>query len=248
MPRKATQMLVCSYPNLSEHSDPIGLDGIANKSAVYNWEAYLPSPVNDFIRDKINLVRVWAIENGILADSRGGGGESRLVTAAREALDAVKNDISSRKSSLEEQQRDLEKDYGVDDIFRALKGKCISSEVGEYNYELCWMDRTMQKSKKGHGNTNMGNFVRIDKEMADEEERADGKSLGKGERIVLRYENGQGCWNGPQRRTDVWLTCAEADELWRVTESEKCVYKMEVGSPAACEEVQEPGESTKDEL
>ncbi|KAK4245218.1 glucosidase II beta subunit-like protein-domain-containing protein [Corynascus novoguineensis] len=220
----------------------------SDADVVYNWEAYLPSPVNDFIRDKINLVRVWAIENGILADSRSSGGESRLVTAAREALDAVKNDISSRKSSLEEQQRDLEKDYGVDDIFRALKGKCISSEVGEYNYELCWMDRTMQKSKKGHGNTNMGNFVRIDKEMADEEERADGKSLGKGERIVLRYENGQGCWSGPQRRTDVWLTCAEADELWRVTESEKCVYKMEVGSPAACEEVQEPRESTKDEL
>lgn len=215
---------------------------------VYNWEAYLPSPVNDFIRDKINTLRIWAIDNGILADNRSGAGESRLVTAAREALDAVKNDISSRTSRLEEQQRDLEKDYGMDDIFRALKGKCISSDVGEYEYELCWMDRTKQKSKKGHGNTNMGDFVRIDKELADEEERADGKSLGKGERMVLRYENGQGCWNGPNRRTDVWLTCGETDELWRVSESEKCVYKMEVGTPAACEDVQEPGGQAKDEL
>jgi protein kinase C substrate 80K-H len=217
-------------------------------NAVYNWEAYLPSPVNDFIRDKINVLRIWAIDNGILADNRSGAGESRLVTAAREALDAVKNDISSRTSSLEEQQRDLEKDYGTDDIFRALKGKCVSSDVGEYEYELCWMDRTKQKSKKGHGNTNMGDFVRIDKELADEEERADGKSLGKGERMVLRYENGQGCWNGPNRRTDVWLTCGETDELWRVSESEKCVYKMEVGTPAACEDVQEPGVQAKDEL
>ncbi|EAQ84708.1 hypothetical protein CHGG_08722 [Chaetomium globosum CBS 148.51] len=189
--------------------------------------AYLPSPVNDFIRDKINVLRIWAIDNGILADNRSGAGESRLVTAAREALDAVKSDISSRTSSLEEQQRDLEKDYGMDDIFPCSQG---------------------EKSKKGHGNTNMGNFVRIDKALADEEERADGKSLGKGERMVLRYENGQGCWNGPNRRTDVWLTCGETDELWRVSESEKCVYKMEVGTPAACEDVQEPGVQAKDEL
>ncbi|SPQ26660.1 44d6971c-0532-4f28-b34a-e7982d1bfd7b [Thermothielavioides terrestris] len=215
---------------------------------VYNWEAYLPRPVSDFIRDKINLLRSWAVANGILADNRGGGGESRLVTAAREALDAAKSEFSSKSSTLEEQQRDLEKDYGPDDIFRALKGKCISSDVGEYEYELCWIDRTTQKSKKGHGNTNMGYFVSIDKEFADEEERADGKSLGKGERMVLRYENGQGCWNGPNRRTDVWLVCAEADELWRVTESEKCVYKMEVGTPAACEEAQEPAAVAKDEL
>jgi protein kinase C substrate 80K-H len=193
-------------------------------------------------------LRIWAIDNGILADNRSGAGESRLVTAAREALDAAKKEISTKSSSLEEQKRDLEKDYGLDGIFRALKGKCVSSNVGEYDYELCWLDRTTQKSRKGHGNTNMGNFVRIDKELADEEERADGKSLGKGERTVLRYENGQGCWNGPNRKTDVWLTCAETDELWRVSESEKCVYKMEVGTPAACDDVQEPGMATKDEL
>ncbi len=217
-------------------------------NTVYNWEAYLPQAASDFIREQISILRIWAIDNGILADNRAAAGESRLVTAAREALDAAKNDITSKASSLEEQQRDLEKDYGADDIFRALKGKCISTDAGEYEYELCWIDRTSQKSKKGHGNTNMGNFVRIDKEMADEGERADGKSLGKGERLVLRYENGQGCWNGPNRKTDVWLTCAEKDEVWRVSESEKCVYKMEVGTPAACDAVQEPGVRTKDEL
>ncbi|KAK4100085.1 hypothetical protein N658DRAFT_497807 [Parathielavia hyrcaniae] len=216
---------------------------------VYNWEAYLPPSLNDFVREKINVVRIWAMDNGILADSRSGANsESRQLTAAREALEATKSDILSTTRSLEDQQRDLEKDYGPDGIFRALKGKCVSSDVGEYEYELCWNDRTTQKSKKGHGNTNMGNFVRIDKEMADEEERADGKSLGKGERLVLRYENGQGCWNGPNRRTDVWLACAESDELWRVSESEKCVYRMEVGTPAACEDTQKPGPSVKDEL
>ena len=184
----------------------------------------------------------------MLADNPTSSGETRLVVAAREALEAAKNDFTSKTTALETEEKDLAKDYGPDDIFRALKGKCTSTEVGEYEYELCWLDRTTQKSKKGHGHTGMGNFVRIDREVSDDEERPDGKGLGKGQRMVLRYENGQGCWNGPNRRTDVWLACAEKDELWRVSESEKCVYRMEVGTPAACEDVNEPGVKTKDEL
>ncbi|KAK5654319.1 hypothetical protein OQA88_7497 [Cercophora sp. LCS_1] len=222
-------------------------EGGSDTDILYNLEAYLPSFARDFVHEKINLLRIWLIENGLLADNPATGGESRLVTAARDALESAKNEFSQKTASLEEQQRDLEKDYGPDGIFRAIKGRCVSTDVGEYEYELCWLDRTTQKSKKGHGNTNMGNFVRIDKELADDEERADGKGLGKGHRMVLRYDNGQGCWNGPNRRTDVWLACAEKDELWRVSESEKCVYKMEVGTPAACDDVHEPGVG-KDEL
>lgn len=184
----------------------------------------------------------------MLADNPTSSGETRLVAAARGALEAAKNDFTSKTTALETEEKDLAKDYGPDDIFRALKGKCTSTEVGEYEYELCWLDRTTQKSKKGHGHTGMGNFVRIDREVSDDEERPDGKGLGKGQRMVLKYENGQGCWNGPNRRTDVWLACAEKDELWRVSESEKCVYRMEVGTPAACEDANEPGVKTKDEL
>ena len=204
--------------------------------------------MRDYVHDKITLLRVGLITNGILADTPTGSGESRLVVAAREALDAAKNDVDSTTRTLEETKLEIAKDYGPKGIFRALKDKCVSTDVGEYEYELCWMARTSQKSKKGHGNTSMGEFVRIDREEADEEERADGKGLGKGQRMVLKYENGQGCWNGPNRRTDVWLACAEKDELWRVSESEKCVYRMEVGTPAACEDVHEPGMQGKDEL
>lgn len=215
---------------------------------MYNLEAYLPGFVRSYVHDKMNLARIWLIENGVLADNPKSGSDSKLVTAAREAYQSAANSVTSKQSQLEEQQRDLEKDYGADDIFRTMQGKCVSTDSGEYEYELCWLDKTTQKSKKGHGNTNMGNFVRIDTELSDEEDRADGKGLGKGRRMVLRYENGQGCWNGPNRRTDVWLACAESDAVWRVSESEKCVYKMEVGTPAACEDIQEPGVRPKDEL
>ncbi|TDZ14092.1 Glucosidase 2 subunit beta [Colletotrichum orbiculare MAFF 240422] len=216
---------------------------------LYNIEAYLPESLREFVHGKFNTVRVWLIENGLMADNAQPGVESRLVTAARDAFNAATNDLSSKRHQLESEEKDLQKDYGTDDIFRVLQHKCVSTEAGEYEYELCWMDKTNQKSKKGHGNTNMGNFVRIDREMADDEERVDGKSLSKGLRMVMRFENGQGCWNGPQRRTDVWLACSETEELWKVSESEKCVYKMEVGTPAACDELLEPSEpKSKDEL
>ena len=170
------------------------------------------------------------------------------MTEARNKFQQAERDLGTKQSQLKTEEDDLAKDYGRDEIFRALKDKCVNKDAGEYTYELCWIGKTTQKSKKGHGNVGMGNFVRIDREMSDEEERHDGKGLGTGERIVLRYEDGQACWNGPRRKTDVWLACAEKEELWRVSESEKCVYKMEVGTPAACEHVSEVKSVGKDEL
>ena len=80
----------------------------------------------------------------------------------------------------------------------------------------------------------MGNFVSITSITVDEELPADGKGLGSGERIAIKYENGQHCWNGPNRSTFVVLACAEKDEIWKIVEEEKCVYRMEVGTPAVC--------------
>ncbi|EJT78050.1 hypothetical protein GGTG_03153 [Gaeumannomyces tritici R3-111a-1] len=223
---------------------------ITDTDILYSFEAYLPDFMKEFLHSKLLGLRVWMIENGLLADNPNQG-ESHIIKAAREALDAVSNDISNKRNSLSTEQTEIAKDFGTDDVFRALKDKCVSVESGEYEYELCWMDKTTQKSKKGHGNTSMGNFDKLDFGDADEEERADGKGLGRGRRVVLRYENGQHCWNGPSRRTDVWLACAEKDELWRVSEAEKCVYRMEVGTPAVCEDSKAaPGDGAraKDEL
>ncbi|OAA52966.1 glucosidase 2 subunit beta precursor [Cordyceps fumosorosea ARSEF 2679] len=215
---------------------------------IYSFDAYLPASLREFIQNQKAAIRDWLVDNGLLAAKENTGAESQATKEAREAKEDAERDLTRKEQDLESEKSDLAKDYGPSDIFRALKGQCIDIDAGEYTYELCWLDKTSQKSKKGHGNTNMGNFKRIDHELADDEERLDGKSLGKGSRMVLRYEDGQACWNGPNRRTDVWLGCADKEELWRVTEAEKCVYKMEVGTPAACEERVEGEVPVKDEL
>lgn len=154
---------------------------------------------------------------------------------ARKGLQSAQDDLKRSKDTLNRHREDLEKDYGADDVFRALKGKCVSKDSGEYSYELCWLERTKQRPKRGGGDTGMGTFARLDSIVVDGDMPPDGQGLGSGKRVVLRYENGQHCWNGPNRSTMVVLGCAETDEIWKIVEEEKCVYRMEVGTPAVCE-------------
>ncbi|KAI9644045.1 hypothetical protein NHQ30_007397 [Ciborinia camelliae] len=217
--------------------------------ALYKFEEYLPESVRTWVHQKVKDLRIMLVENGILADNSKSGSESKAVQDAKNAYQTASDDVVSKQNTLSDLNSDLEKDYGVDDIFRALKGTCVSKDSGEYDYELCWMDKTTQKSKKGGGNTGMGMFVRFDQIEVDEEVDAQGKGLGKGIRTALVFENGQHCWNGPNRATTVVLACAEKDEIWKVVEMEKCVYRMDVGSPAACERRETvQGDSKKDEL
>lgn len=205
--------------------------------------------MRDWFDQKLRDLRVLLVDNGIVAGSNDPlGSESKAVTTARAALKSAEDDLQTLKDQLMAHKSDLETDYGQDDVFRALKGQCVSKDSGEYTYEHCWLDRTKQKSKKGGSETGMGNFVRIDSISVDEEVAPDGRGLGSGTRVVLRYENGQHCWNGPNRRTLVVLACAEKDEVWKVVEEEKCVYRLEAGTPAVCGiEVKEKME-VKDEL
>ncbi|KAK6005653.1 hypothetical protein QM012_007295 [Aureobasidium pullulans] len=214
---------------------------------LYEIENYLPKPLRDWVDQKLRDLRVMLIENGILADLSSEGGESSAVTDAKNRLKTAQDAVNSQRRDLDSHNEELNKEYGPDGVFRALKGQCISVDSGEYTYELCFMEHTTQKSKKGGSNTRMGNFVRFDKITVDEEVAADGKGLGSGERITMKHENGQHCWNGPNRSTTVILACAEQNEIWKVFEEEKCVYRMEVGTPAVCEALQK-AEVVKDEL
>lgn len=220
---------------------------------MYDFENYLPASLRGWLDQKLRDLRVALIDNGIIAESsNAGAGESSAVADARKRLDAAKKDLDGHHKSMNEHKEDLDKDFGPDDIFRALKGQCISTDSGEYTYEVCFLERTTQKPKKGGGSTNMGNFIRMDRVMVDEGDvPANGKGLGTGERVAMKHENGQHCWNGPNRSTMVILACSEENEIWKIMEEEKCVYRMEVGTPAVCEgsgSGKKAGGAGKDEL
>ena len=204
-------------------------------AALYQYTSYLPPSLNTWLHDRWATFRQTCVEMGLLPSKVSPStSESKAVTDARKHRDDAQRDLENVKNDIKHQQEDLDKDYGPDGVFRALKDTCVKKDSGEYEYELCFLAQTKQISKKGGGQTNMGNFVGFEVEMVDDDVPADGKGLGSGERIVMKYENGQHCWNGPNRRTRVVLACAEKEEVWKVSESEKCVYRMEVGTSAVC--------------
>lgn len=175
--------------------------------------------------------------------------ESKELGDARSSLKAAEDVLSENQRKVDENRGDLDKQYGTDGVFRAMQGRCITKDSGEYTYEMCWMTHTKQKSKKGGSETLMGMFFGFDSTSVDEDLPADGKGIGRGERMTLKYQNGQTCWNGPARSTVVVLACADKDELWKVVEEEKCVYRMEVGTPAACESAKsQENDRVRDEL
>ncbi|KAK3686500.1 hypothetical protein LTR37_019747 [Vermiconidia calcicola] len=218
---------------------------------LYAFENYLPPSLRGWLDHKLRDLRLMLIEGGILAASTDSGAESKHVTEARKRLKTAEKELDGHHKDLKKHNEDLADDFGPDDVFRALKGTCVSTDSGEYTYELCFLERTTQKPKKGGGHTNMGNFVRMERMTVDEDLPPNGKGLGSGERIVMKHENGQHCWNGPNRQTTVILGCAEENEIWKIMEEEKCIYRMEVGSPAVCEGVNGgggKGAGGKDEL
>ncbi|KAJ9502261.1 hypothetical protein LTR99_001110 [Exophiala xenobiotica] len=221
-------------------------------AALYSFSSYLPDGARLWLDEKLTIIRKTLVENGILADKSDAASqaaESKAVQDAKKGLSDAERDVRNTENDLKRHREDLEKDYGPDNgIFRALKDTCISRDSGEYEYELCFMGQTKQKSKKGGGHTGMGNFVGFDTESVDESVGPDGKGLGTGERLVMKYENGQHCWNGPSRSTRVILACAEKEEIWKISESEKCVYRMEVGTAAVCEQaVSNKGKASAEE-
>lgn len=160
---------------------------------------------------------------------------------ARQRVEAAQRELEQHRTTRSETEANLNKDFGPDDVLRALQGQCIETDSGEYTYELCFLERTAQKPKKGGGATPMGSYARLERVTVDEDLPTDGRGLGSGERLAMKFENGQHCWNGPSRSTTVVLACHEKNEIWKIVEEEKCVYRMEVGTPAVCEPVAEAG-------
>ena len=238
-------------------------------SAVYQLRNYLPPSVRIFIAERISSVRELLVQNGVIAPSTPSSSssvpESPALTSARNDLSSARSALTSTQTNLNNAQNDLAKDFGPSEVFRSLKDTCVTIEAGEYEYKHCYFSRLTQKPKKGGGDTNMGNFVDwstipasdVDASLDPEDLTASNAPVGSpatpgsaadsgpSERLVLNYANGATCWNGPARSTKVILGCSEKEVIWRVRESEKCVYEVWAGTSAVCPESTSSGGGKK---
>ena len=152
--------------------------------------------------------------------------ETKALIAAADEARAALRDAESKKNALEAEISDLKKligmDFGHEYEFGPLYRQCYEFTDREYTYKMCAFDKVTQRSKSGGRETNLGTW---------------GSWSGSGDRryFVMKYENGEKCWNGPSRSATITLKCGLEDALLSASEPNRCEYAMEFSSPAVCE-------------
>ncbi|XP_012585057.1 PREDICTED: glucosidase 2 subunit beta isoform X2 [Condylura cristata] len=163
-----------------------------------------------------------------------------FIDAAQEARDKFEEAERSLKD-VDESIRNLEQeisfDFGPNGEFAYLYSQCYELTTNEYIYRLCPFKLVSQKPKLGGSPTNLGTWGSW---AGPEHDKFS----------TMKYEQGTGCWQGPNRSTTVRLLCGKETVVTSTTEPSRCEYLMELTTPAACPEPppELPIEGDHDEL
>ena len=153
----------------------------------------------------------------------------RLEQAQKKA-DAARDDFYTKENALRDIEREmadlkqkLGQTYGDGDAFLSLSQSCVDTDLvdGKYTYHVCPFGNAEQK--EGGRATRLGSWDGF----------ADDASTGE---TVMRFSNGDSCWQGPPRSMKVTLRCGAKDSFDSVSEPSKCEYAGVVTTPAFCSE------------
>uniref|UniRef100_A0A8C1VWU6 Glucosidase 2 subunit beta n=1 Tax=Cyprinus carpio TaxID=7962 RepID=A0A8C1VWU6_CYPCA len=136
-----------------------------------------------------------------------------LIEAAQRARDDFE-DSEKALREMDDQIRNIEKelsfDFGPDAEFTYMYSQCYELSTSEYIYRLCPFNRALWGREKNRPENN--------------------------KYLVMKYEHGTGCWQGPNRSTTVKLTCGKETVVTSTSEPSRCEYLMEFTTPAVCQE------------
>ena len=153
-----------------------------------------------------------------------------IFPASVTELENKQQSIEHEKTSLESKVKMLDARIGGRDWhdttkgeLHALKDSCHLVTEGKYDYEVCIYGKASQRDKGVASGTSLGSWIGM---TLDEE---------SGYR-VMKWTNGQQCWNGPQRSATVFVTCGSETKLLSAEEPDTCSYVLQMESYIACDE------------
>ncbi|XP_004999539.1 glucosidase 2 subunit beta isoform X3 [Cavia porcellus] len=163
-----------------------------------------------------------------------------LIDAAQEArskFEEAERSLKDMEESIRSLEQEISFDFGPQGEFAYLYSQCYELTTNEYVYRLCPFKLVSQKPKLGGSTTNLGTWGSW---AGPEHDRFS----------AMKYEQGTGCWQGPNRSTTVRLLCGKETVVTSTTEPSRCEYLMELTTPAACPEPppELPADSDHDEL
>uniref|UniRef100_A0A8C7WE32 Glucosidase 2 subunit beta n=1 Tax=Oncorhynchus mykiss TaxID=8022 RepID=A0A8C7WE32_ONCMY len=148
---------------------------------------------------------------------------SSAAQKARDDFDEAERALREVDGQMKNLEKEIGFDFGPSAEFAYLYSQCYELSTSEYIYRLCPFNRVSQKPKFGGSETNLGLW---------------GQWAGPEENLysVMKYDHGQGCWQGPNRSTTVKLTCGKETVVTSTSEPSRCEYLMEFTTPAVCQE------------
>ncbi|XP_005336227.2 glucosidase 2 subunit beta isoform X1 [Ictidomys tridecemlineatus] len=163
-----------------------------------------------------------------------------FIDAAQEArnkFEEAERSLKDMEESIRNLEQEISFDFGPHGEFAYLYSQCYELTTNEYIYRLCPFKLVSQKPKLGGSPTNLGTWGSW---AGPDHDRFS----------AMKYEQGTGCWQGPNRSTTVRLLCGKETVVTSTTEPSRCEYLMELMTPAACPEPppEPPAEGDHDEL
>ncbi|KAM9310932.1 glucosidase 2 subunit beta [Gastrophryne carolinensis] len=155
---------------------------------------------------------------------------------ARNEFDEASKSLRETEETIRSLEKEISLDFGALGEYSYLYGQCYDLTTSEYVYRLCPFNRVTQKPKNGGSETNLGSWGSW---AGPENDKFS----------VMKYEQGTGCWQGPNRSTQVKLYCGKETVVTSTSEPSRCEYLMEFYTPAACQHPPEiPHPEDHDEL
>ncbi|XP_051012028.1 glucosidase 2 subunit beta isoform X2 [Acomys russatus] len=163
-----------------------------------------------------------------------------VIDAAQEArnkFEEAERSLKEMEESIRSLEQEVSFDFGPSGEFAYLYSQCYELSTNEYIYRLCPFKLVSQKPKHGGSPTSLGTWGSW---AGPEHDKFS----------AMKYEQGTGCWQGPNRSTTVRLLCGKETVVTSTTEPSRCEYLMELMTPAACAEPppEAPTDGDHDEL
>ncbi|TRM68562.1 glucosidase II beta subunit-like-domain-containing protein [Schizophyllum amplum] len=226
------ELLKMDYLSLLLESDDSS--SASGGSMIFDIAAYLPDSVIPAYEDFKDALVILLQTFGIISPQTDRP-SSADTSKSRQALLAAEKAVTKVQKELKDADDQLGRlndpaGYGPEGEWKKLQDLCISREMGDYNYELCFFKEAKQKPLKGGTTFSLGKWGTWNPEAESGTAEYYAKQV---------YTKGARCWNGPERTLTVLLTCGTENAVTSVSELEKCQYQYTATTPALCMPVEE---------